>query len=345
MILELKNIDKYYGANHIVKNLDLSVEEGKFITLLGPSGCGKTTILRMIGGFETPTAGAIFLKGKDITHLPPYKRSVNTVFQNYALFPNMTVEQNIAFGLKQKKWSAPQIAHKVAEMLEMIQLNGYAKRKPFELSGGQQQRVAIARAVANDPDILLLDEPLGALDLKLRKQMQFELKSLHHSLNKTFVYVTHDQEEALTMSDQIAVLNNGLLEQLSTGEELYNNPATKFIAHFIGEANFVNATVIQKNQVAVDAHPVPVADHAFAESKTVSLFIRPENIEIKTGSGMLAVTIAEILFVGNRRRYLVKTAGGQEIKVEESTLLETVHRPGEKVFLSWQPEKTKVFGE
>ncbi|HRH60606.1 MAG TPA: ATP-binding cassette domain-containing protein, partial [Chitinophagaceae bacterium] len=227
-ILRLENIDKYYGSNHVVKSLSLDVADSEFLTILGPSGCGKTTTLRMIAGFETLDKGNIFLNGVNVTHVPPYRRNVNTVFQNYALFPNMTVSENVAFGLQQKKMDKASIASKVNEMLNMAQMQAFAKRKPAELSGGQQQRVAIARAVANNPLVLLLDEPLGALDLKLRKQMQFELKSLQQQLNYTFIYVTHDQEEALTMSDRIAVMHEGVIEQLGTPTEIYNHPATEF---------------------------------------------------------------------------------------------------------------------
>lgn len=342
-ILELKNIDKFYGSNHVVKNLSLHVEKGKFITVLGPSGCGKTTTLRMIAGFETPNSGAIELNGKDITALPPYYRNVNTVFQNYALFPNMTVEQNVAFGLQQKKLSKENISKKVAEMLEMVRMSSFAKRKPQELSGGQQQRVAIARAVANDPDILLLDEPLGALDLKLRKQMQFELKQLQQQLNKTFIYVTHDQEEALTMSDEIAVMNNGIIEQLSNANELYYKPTTKFVADFIGEINVLPCIVAENNSVNVLGKNISANTNNISKGSNAAVYLRPENIRFTTDSNAFKATVSQILFVGMFRKYKVDLGNNIFVTLAETTANVAPHNTGDEIFITWNNEQASVF--
>jgi spermidine/putrescine transport system ATP-binding protein len=246
-IVEIKNVNKYYGSNHVVKNLNLTIYEGEFLTMLGSSGCGKTTTLRMIAGFEEVSSGNIFVEGVDVEEKEPYDRDVNTVFQSYALFPHKNIFDNVAFGLKMKGVKKTEIKERVTKMLSMVQLEGYEKRMPSQLSGGQKQRVAIARALINRPKVLLLDEPLGALDLKLRKQMQVELKRLQKKLGITFVYVTHDQEEALTMSDRIAIMNGGVLEQLGTPSEIYEKPVSKFVADFIGESNILDATVEKIN--------------------------------------------------------------------------------------------------
>lgn len=318
--LELKAINKSFGRSHIVNNLDLQIMDGEFLTILGPSGCGKTTTLRMIAGFEMPDSGQVLLNNQDITNLPPYKRNVNTVFQNYALFPHLNVEENIAFGLHQLKMSKSEINKRVDEMLELVQMEAFKTRKPFEMSGGQQQRVAIARAIAPDPEILLLDEPLGALDLKLRKQMQFELKQLHKDLNKTFVYVTHDQEEALTMSDRIAVMNQGIIEQLSDSQTLYNHPKTKFVAGFIGEANLI--PVKTENISSFTFEDKTFSFNHGISSGTAILFIRPENVSFDSVTDIaLKVTIEDVIFVGNHRKYKLVTASGQKIiKTEDSSV-------------------------
>ena len=344
MILELQHIDKHFGENHIVKDVNLQVEEGEFLTILGPSGCGKTTTLRMIGGFELPTNGSIKLRGKEITMLPPYKRHVNTVFQNYALFPNMNVEENVAFGLKQKKLDRNTIDRKVNEVLEMVRMKDFGKRKPQELSGGQQQRVAIARAVVNDPDILLLDEPLGALDLKLRKAMQFELKNIHQSLRKTFIYVTHDQEEALVMSDRVAVMNAGVLEQISSCDELYNNPKTKFVADFIGEANLIQCS-IENNVVKISGNIIPATLNGMT-SKIGLLFIRPEHISlssIQASTWNLQGILEAMTFVGSYFRCFIALNDGQKIQAIFSTGENHSFVPGQNVYLNWEVNKSKIF--
>ena len=250
-IVSLVNVEKWYGTNHVVKNMNINIAEGEFLTLLGPSGCGKTTTLRMISGFELPTSGVIKVQGESVEKKEPYQRDVNTVFQNYALFPNMNVFDNVAYGLKVKKVPKQEIKERVKEMLKLVQLEGFEKRRINQMSGGQKQRVAIARALINRPKVLLLDEPLGALDLKLRKQMQIELKRLQKKLSITFVYVTHDQEEALTMSDRIAIINKGVIEQIDTAYNIYEHPKTRFVASFIGESNILNAVVLENNDGVV----------------------------------------------------------------------------------------------
>lgn len=345
-ILRLENITKRYGQNPVVKNLNLSIEKGEFLTVLGPSGCGKTTTLRMIAGFEIPNEGKILLNGKDITSLPPYERQVNTVFQNYALFPNMTVEENVAYGLKQQKKSKKEIESRVAEMLEMVRMKSFAKRKPQELSGGQQQRIAIARAVACDPDILLLDEPLGALDLKLRKQMQLELKQLQKSLNKTFVYVTHDQEEALTMSDRIAVMNSGNLDQLDDCRAIYYQPKTKFVADFIGEANILKGT-IDNHHLRMGSTRIPIGDHSFTSGQLVTVFIRPEHISITQNEADMCVQgrVEEVIFAGAFRKYEIALDENILLIISETTLLEKHYAVGENVMLHWDLNNTMIFSE
>src|SRR3712207_4451623 len=242
--IRLEGITKRFGAVTVIEDLDLEIGRGRFYALLGPSGCGKTTTLRMIGGFEQPTAGRVFLGGEDVTERPPFKRDVNTVFQSYALFPHLDVARNVAFGLERRKVERGEARRRVAEALELAQLTGYEKRKPAQLSGGQQQRVALARALVNRPRALLLDEPLGALDLRLRRQLQLELKRIHEDVGLTFVHVTHDQEEAMTMADEIAVMNQGRIEQRGSATELYERPATEFVANFLGLSNLVDARLV-----------------------------------------------------------------------------------------------------
>lgn len=340
--LELKAINKSFGNSHIVNNLDLEIMDGEFLTILGPSGCGKTTTLRMIAGFEMPDSGQVLLSKQDITNLPPYKRNVNTVFQNYALFPHLNVEENIAFGLHQLKMSKSDINKRVDEMLELVQMRAFKTRKPFEMSGGQQQRVAIARAIAPDPEILLLDEPLGALDLKLRKQMQFELKQLHKALKKTFVYVTHDQEEALTMSDRIAVMNQGIIEQLSDSQTLYNHPKTKFVAGFIGEANLIPVKIENKSSFTFEDKTFEF-DHQNDKNKAI-LFIRPENVSFNTLTDIsLTATIEDVIFVGNHRKYKLVTASGQKIIKTEDSSVALTKIIGQLVTIYLSPNLIQIF--
>ena len=342
--LELKGINKSFGSSHIVKNLDLHIQDGEFLTILGPSGCGKTTTLRMIAGFEMPDSGQVLLNNEEITNLPPYKRNVNTVFQNYALFPHLNVRENIAFGLHQQKLTKSAIEKRVDEMLELVQMEAFKTRRPFEMSGGQQQRVAIARAIAPDPEILLLDEPLGALDLKLRKQMQFELKQLHKDLNKTFVYVTHDQEEALTMSDRIAVMNNGLIEQLSDSQTLYNHPKTKFVAGFIGEANLIPVTTSTKDSFTFEGKTFSFKHET--NSNLGILFIRPENVSFDSVTEIsLSVTIEDIIFVGNHRKYKLVTASGQKIIKTEDSSVALTKIIGQPTTIYLLPSLIQIFNE
>ena len=346
-ILGLENINKHYGKNHVVKNLSLHVEEGEFLTVLGPSGCGKTTTLRMIGGFEIPESGRIVLHGKDITTLPPYQRNVNTVFQNYALFPNMNVAENVAFGLRQQGKSPAAIEQKVADMLDMVQMRGFEKRKPQELSGGQQQRVAIARAVACDPITLLLDEPLGALDLKLRKTMQQELKTLQKTLGKTFIYVTHDQEEALSMSDRIAVMNQGVLEQIGSPNALYYHPQTRFVADFIGEANQLEAVVRDAQTITINGFDLPIRPTTLANGSAVTLFVRPECVQIGRAPGdawHIEGTISDLIFIGAVRKYTVRIPGKGSITASETTFLPPAYSVGDAVSVWWAQRDASVFG-
>ena len=280
-IVEIEGVNKIYGSNHVVKDLNLTVNEGEFLTLLGSSGCGKTTTLRMIAGFEEPTSGTIKVEGESIEEKEPFERNVNTVFQTYALFPHKTIFDNIAYGLKMKKVPKAEIKERVLEMMEMVQLSGFEKRYPSQLSGGQKQRVAIARALINRPRVLLLDEPLGALDLKLRKQMQLELKRLQKKLNITFIYVTHDQEEALTMSDRIAVMHDGIIDQLATPTEIYEHPATRFVATFIGETNTYDGCVTSITDsvatITLENGAVKVAcDDSFNILEYATVSVRPE---------------------------------------------------------------------
>ena len=286
-IIELKNICKVYDDLEVIRNLNLYINRNEFLTLLGPSGCGKTTTLRIVGGFEQPTSGDIYFLEKKINDVPPYKRSVNTVFQKYALFPNMTVGENIAFGPTIKKADRKQIDKDVDRMLELVNLPGYKNRKISTLSGGQQQRVAVARALINKPEVLLLDEPLGALDLKLRKDMQIELKRIQVESGITFLYVTHDQEEALTMSDTIVVMNDGEIQQIGTPEMIYNEPKSSFVADFIGESTILNATMVKDYCVRFLGYNFECIDAGFGTDAPVDIVLRPEDVELGTPSAAL----------------------------------------------------------
>lgn len=319
--LELKNIKKSFtGEESVLQGISLSIAGGEFITFLGSSGCGKTTTLRIIAGLESPDEGQVFLDGKDVTNLEPNDRDVNTVFQNYALFPHMTVEENVGYGLKLKKVAKGEIKKKVSHMLELVQLSGYEKRKPSELSGGQRQRVAIARALVNNPKVLLLDEPLGALDLQLRRAMQHELKRLQKKLGITFVYITHDQEEAINMSDRIAVMNAGRFEQIGTPDEIYNHPKTSYVATFVGNANILKGKVESQtgNQALLSLGGGKVLVNAEGEKlskgEEVTIAVRSENILLdeECGCGMEA-EVEEKTFAGGQLRMVLSLPGGEKV--------------------------------
>ncbi|MGC7870171.1 ABC transporter ATP-binding protein [Desulfosporosinus sp. SYSU MS00001] len=348
VMVELRNVDKFYGANKVVKNLNLQIREGEFLTMLGPSGCGKTTTLRMIAGFEAVTSGAVIIEGENVGNKAPYQRNVNTVFQNYALFPHMNVYDNIAFGLTEKKVKKEEIRQRVGEMLSLVQMDGYEKRMPSQLSGGQKQRVAIARALVNRPKVLLLDEPLGALDLKLRKQMQVELKHLQRQLGITFVYVTHDQEESLTMSDRIAVMNNGILEQIGPPDVIYNQPATKFVADFIGESNILEASVGSVDgdnlNVIFETGNAEVSAAGFSQDEMVYISVRPEKLKCSAAAvpGFnLRGTVKEHIYVGSIIKTIIELPNGQDLKM--SLLAGTpLIAPGEVVWVYWEKDGTVV---
>lgn len=352
-IVDIKEVNKIYGTNHVVKDLNLQVEEGEFLTLLGSSGCGKTTTLRMIAGFEEPTTGTICVEGEPIEDKEPFERDVNTVFQSYALFPHKTIYDNVAYGLKMKKVPKKEIKERVTEMLEMVQLSGFEKRYPSQLSGGQKQRVAIARALINRPKVLLLDEPLGALDLKLRKQMQLELKRLQKKLNITFIYVTHDQEEALTMSDRIAIMHDGVMDQIGSPSEIYERPATKFVATFIGETNVFDGTIksIQDGKAIIGIENGDVTtsgateasdekNTGFALHEFVTVSVRPEKMQFvsEPAEGFTVPAIVkDYIYVGSVVKCIAILPNGNEIKMERLAG-EELPKSGDKIFLRWAPE-------
>ena len=342
--VRLENVVKRFDEAVAVDGISVEIPRGAFFALLGPSGCGKTTTLRMIGGFEEPTEGHIYLGDQDVVGLPPYKRDVNTVFQSYALFPHMTIEDNIGFGLERKGVAKGELKGRVAEMIELVGLAGFAKRKPRQLSGGQQQRVALGRALVNHPRVLLLDEPLGALDLKLRKQMQLELKRIQHEVGITFVHVTHDQEEAMTMADTIAVMNQGRVEQLGRPEELYERPATAFVAGFLGASNLLPGTI-------EDAGTIRLVDGTVVRAQVngpagpVAAGVRPEKITIGAGGGAneLPGTVAETAYIGVATQVVVRTAAGTvHVFSQNIDAGGRVPAPGTTVVLSWAPESTFV---
>ena len=350
--LVLEGVTKRFGDFAAVDDLDLTVPAGSFFALLGPSGCGKTTTLRMVAGLETPTAGTIMLSGQDISRLKPYRRPVNTVFQSYALFPHMSIAENVAFGLR--RTGADDVDTKVGEMLELVELGQYAARRPAQLSGGQQQRVALARALINRPQVLLLDEPLGALDLKLRRQMQIELKRIQTEVGITFVHVTHDQEEAMTMADTVAVMNGGVIEQMGPPMELYEHPRTTFVANFLGQSNLVRGTVSSSRDgvvaVAVEGTSLraPVS-RSVADEGDVWVGIRPEKVFLsRTGSeedadlNLLAgATVTDVSYIGVSTQYLARMSWGQELMVfEQNTGARDRFSVGEQVDLHWRPEHT-----
>jgi len=307
-IIELKKINKCYGENTILNDLSLNIKSNEFLTLLGPSGCGKTTTLKIIAGFETADSGEVIFEGENIVNLPPNKRQVNTVFQKYALFPHMNVYENIAFGLKIKKLSKNDIDEKVKAMLKMVSLSGFEKRSIDSLSGGQQQRVAIARALVNEPKVLLLDEPLGALDSKLRKEMQIELKNIQQRLGITFIFVTHDQEEALTMSDTIVVMNNGVIQQKGTPEDIYNEPSNAFVAKFIGESNILDGIMLEDFKVIFSNKEFVCVDKGFEPNENIDVVVRPEDIGISSKEdGMLKGIVKSVIFKGVHYEMVVET--------------------------------------
>ncbi|OGN83289.1 MAG: spermidine/putrescine ABC transporter ATP-binding protein [Chloroflexi bacterium GWC2_73_18] len=372
--VRLVDVTKRFGDVVAVDRVNLEVRGGEFFSLLGPSGCGKTTTLRMIGGFEEATSGLIELRGQDVTWLPPYQRNVNTVFQNYALFPHLTVFENVAFGLRRKGGlEAKEIKRRVEEMLDLVELPGFGKRKPNQISGGQAQRVALARALINRPAVLLLDEPLGALDLKLRKQMQVELKRIQHEVGVTFIYVTHDQEEAMTMSDRIAVMNRGRYEQLGEPEELYERPRTRFVAGFLGVSNLLGGS----REGSADGYAVVrVTDGSRLRVQSALLQgiegsfeigVRPEKIRIGTGGegtggegpggegpggeapgelDQLEGTIADASYLGVSTQYIVELRSGERVSVYEQNVERTVHgslhTSGDRVRLAWAPDHAFV---
>lgn len=307
-IIELKNISKNFEDQQVLKGIDLNIYENEFLTLLGPSGCGKTTLLRIIGGFEEPSNGQLIFDGKDISKVPPYKREVNTVFQKYALFPFLNVADNIAFGLNLKKMDKDVIEKKVSRMLELVGLKGFEKRDVTLLSGGQQQRVAIARALVNEPKVLLLDEPLGALDAKLRKDMQTELKKIQKEVGITFIFVTHDQEEALSMSDTIVVLNDGVIQQIGTPMDIYNEPQNRFVAEFIGESNIIEGNMIKDCLVNFDGIDWECVDKGFKDNEDIEVVLRPEDMDVvEPEAGKVSGTIISKVFMGVHYEYLVET--------------------------------------
>lgn len=320
-LLDLVNITKSYDGVTILDDLNLYIRENEFLTLLGPSGCGKTTTLRILGGFETPDAGKVLFNGQDITQLPPNKRQLNTVFQKYALFTHMTIAENIAFGLKIKGKSKAYIDDKIKYALKLVNLEGYENRSPALLSGGQQQRIAIARAIVNEPKVLLLDEPLGALDLKLRQDMQYELIRLKNELGITFVYVTHDQEEALTMSDTIVVMNQGYIQQMGSPEQIYNEPENAFVADFIGESNIVPGLMIHDELVEIFGARFACVDKGFGNNKPVDVVIRPEDIDLlKPEEGTLQGIVTHLIFKGVHYEMEVTTPDGFEWLVHSTDM-------------------------
>jgi spermidine/putrescine transport system ATP-binding protein len=352
--VELVAVTKRFGDVVAVRDLSLRINDGEFFSLLGPSGCGKTTTLRMIGGFELPTQGEVYIGGEFQGYRPPYQRPVNTVFQNYALFPHMNVYENVSFGLEMKKAPRREIRRRVAEALEMVRLSGMESRKPKQLSGGQQQRVALARALINRPKVLLLDEPLGALDLKLRKAMQLELKALQHRVGITFIYVTHDQEEALTMSDRIGVMNDGVLLQVGGGEEIYEHPNSRFVADFIGETSFIPAKVLEVNAglvrilldgtCEVSAHAVP----GLVAGQEVTLAVRPEKLRITTGQAQGEVIpgcVEEVIYLGTDNRYVVRLTTDTALVIREQNRGGATPRRferGDRVSVSWARKDASV---
>jgi len=334
-IIELKNISKSFSDKMVLDDVSLSVKRGEFLTILGPSGCGKTTLLRLLAGFNSASKGEINIDGEDMTNVPPHKRPVNTVFQRYALFPNYNVYDNIAFGLKLHKVDKKEIEQRVKRALKMVGMTDYEHRDVQSLSGGQQQRVAIARAIVNRPQVLLLDEPLAALDLKMRKDMQMELKEMHKDLGITFVYVTHDQEEALTLSDTIVVMNEGVIQQIGTPTDIYNEPCNAFVADFIGESNILNATMVHDRLVRFMDKEFECIDEGFGENTPVDVVIRPEDVYIirNAEAAMFHGTVRSCIFKGVHYEMFVETPDGYEIQIQDYNCFE----PGTEVGMMIKP--------
>ena len=350
-IVSLRDVNKWFGESHVVKNLNLEVEEGEFITLLGPSGCGKTTTLRMIAGFEDATSGQILVQGVGVEEKEPYQRDVNTVFQNYSLFPHMTVFDNVAYGPTIRKVPKDEIKKKVHQMLALVQMQGYENRKPDALSGGQKQRVAIARALINNPRVLLLDEPLGALDLKLRKQMQVELKRLQKKLGITFIFVTHDQEEAMTMSDRIAVMHDGIIEQIGTPMEIYEHPDTRFVANFIGETNIFDGKIVEVHDGVLTVETkiglIQTNGSGFKKDDCITVSIRPEQIKLsKTAveGFTLKGKVKDFIYVGSVVKTNIDLEGGFELK-QAHVASDNLYQEGEEVYIYWNPKKSVTIAE
>ena len=353
--VRLDRVTKAFGDTTAVDDLSLDILENEFFSMLGPSGCGKTTTLRMIGGFEDPTYGTVYLGGRDVTDDPPYKRDVNTVFQSYALFPHLNVFDNVAFGLRQKKVEKSDIATRVKDSMRLVDLQGFEERKPAQMSGGQQQRVALARALVNRPKVLLLDEPLGALDLKLRKQMQLELKRIQQEVGITFIYVTHDQEEAMTMSNRLAVMRHGRIEQLGEPEDVYENPATEFVAGFLGASNLLEGEVKETQNgvttvllgtgstvlVPSDRIPPDAGSHVKVGVRPEKISILPQGAEARSGENAITGTLRMSTYIGVSHQYKVDGPGGTEITVWVQNIgREEAPRPGDTVMLSWKTEHT-----
>jgi len=371
--VELRNVSKLFpgpGGEEVlaVDRIQLNIPDGEFFSLLGPSGCGKTTTLRMIGGFEMPTEGEIYIDGQFQGYTPAYRRPVNTVFQNYALFPHMTIYENVAFGLEMQKVPKEETERRVAEALELVQMTGMESRKPDQLSGGQQQRIALARALINHPKVLLLDEPLGALDFKLRKAMQFELKELQERVGITFVYVTHDQEEALTMSDRIGVMNEGLLLQVGSAQEIYEAPESRFVADFIGETNYLEGQVAEVRENAViDDYQADVAEVVVGPGERilaisspgihpgqqVTVAFRPEKVRINAGARAQEANrcpgkVTDVVYVGSLTSYQVRLSTGTDVMVRQQNTratFDTAFHPGDEVTLSWPVVGCQAFSE
>lgn len=330
-LIHLNNISKSFDGQMVLDELNLTIHENEFVTLLGPSGCGKTTTLRILGGFASPDSGKVIFDGKDITNVPPNKRQLNTVFQKYALFTHMTIAENIAFGLKIKKKSKSYIDDKIRYALKLVNLEGYETRMPGSLSGGQQQRIAIARAIVNEPKVLLLDEPLGALDLKLRQEMQYELIRMKNELGITFVYVTHDQEEALTMSDTIVVMNQGYIQQIGSPESIYNEPENAFVADFIGDSNIIPSTMLDDKLVNILGANFACVDTGFGHNKPVDVVIRPEDVElVEPSQGTIQGVVTHLIFKGVHYEMEIM-ANGFEWLVHSTTLFPVGKEVGIKV--------------